>query len=288
MLLLIIKLPFVIFYEDELGYRKNGFAARDFNTVFVGSSRTKRSVIPAYFDSLTSAETDSYNFGIGAALPPYTIDECEELIRHKSSLKYVFFELSGEGYGFVPEEPWKSFSYRKYSEVLKNLPASDFAMFHNILALNIVKPKMSPSSSDYNLPLENVFKTGGFNSQAKLSSEKIEMLRRHNLQIEQEKTDSRFPLNENYWKRILRLIELAESKKIKIYFFIPPRLQSEQEVETVHPVYHKLEEKYKLGVNHYDEFFYREEGSLDDFHLNFAGAKLFTEKISEAFKNHNF
>src|SRR5688500_4384064 len=104
LILLAIKMPLVILYKDEPDYRRFIFASRDFNTVFVGSSRTKHAIIPAYFDSLTSGETKSYNFGIEGALPPYTIDECEELIRNKSSLKYLFFELSGNSYYFVPEE----------------------------------------------------------------------------------------------------------------------------------------------------------------------------------------
>ena len=79
---------------------------------------------------------------------------------------------------------------------------------------------------------------------------------------------------------------MAESKGIKIYFFIPPRLRNDQELETVFPIYQKLDKKYKLGADHFNETLYREETSLDELHLNFAGAAMFTEKASEAFNRH--
>ena len=63
-ILLLIKIPFVVFFGDrfiyqnpaarQLGlqvqYRQNEFARQDYNAVFVGSTRTALGISPAYFD----------------------------------------------------------------------------------------------------------------------------------------------------------------------------------------------------------------------------------------------
>lgn len=70
-ILIIIKAPFFYAFKSDADQLKAGLEAREFNTVFLGSSRTRAAVIPPYFDSLTEGKSDSYNFGVlgGAWLP---------------------------------------------------------------------------------------------------------------------------------------------------------------------------------------------------------------------------
>ncbi len=115
----------------------------------------------------------------------------------------------------------------------------------------------------------------------------IELSYQRNLQVEKEKKADASSLNELYWKRILKLITFAEAKQICIYFFIPPRLETDNEVRTIYPLYQKLGIKYKLNVAHYEESLFKLNTSIDEFHLNQKGRMRFTELMAEAFIKQN-
>lgn len=276
LILLLIKLVFVRFYGDqfiyedlgarvnksELEYRKKEFAAQPFDTVFIGSSRTVFSVAPAYFDSLNHKNTKSYNFGIFSGVPPHTFDWCEELIQTKPTLKYIFFELSA---GFEEPDP------------------------HENALLAFFRPSVPRTQNlkfyyGYNISLEEFINYKDTLTPLKVDSDKLQLVRSYNLQAEKKDYEAN-SLNEDYWNGISRLIALAESKQIHLYFYIPPRLESEKELKMIRPVYQKLEDKNKLSVRHYDESLYQIDNSIDLNHLNYKGAKKFTELMARAFDN---
>lgn len=65
----------------------------DFNTVFVGSSRTMRHIDPIIFDSITGL--NSFNFGIDGVGCPFNYQLCKEILDSKESehLTFMFLEL---------------------------------------------------------------------------------------------------------------------------------------------------------------------------------------------------
>jgi hypothetical protein len=69
----------------------------EYDTLFIGTSRTYRGISPAQFDEATAAAgmpTHSFNFGIDAMLPPEDAYVSEFVLRHPSkNLKWVFIEL---------------------------------------------------------------------------------------------------------------------------------------------------------------------------------------------------
>jgi hypothetical protein len=69
----------------------------DYDTLFIGTSRTYRGISPALFDELTAAAgvpTHSFNFGIDAMLPPEDAYVAEYVLRNPPrNLKWVFIEL---------------------------------------------------------------------------------------------------------------------------------------------------------------------------------------------------
>lgn len=69
----------------------------EYDTVFIGTSRTYRGISPALFDEATAAAgvpTRSFNFGIDAMLPPEDAYVAEYVLRNSSrKLKWVFIEL---------------------------------------------------------------------------------------------------------------------------------------------------------------------------------------------------
>jgi hypothetical protein len=69
----------------------------DYDTVFIGTSRTYRGVSPAIFDEMTAAAgvpTHSFNYGIDAMLPPEDAYVADYVLRNPpKNLKWVFLEL---------------------------------------------------------------------------------------------------------------------------------------------------------------------------------------------------
>jgi hypothetical protein len=326
LLLVLIKMPFVVFFDDvffyresdltkeelmrrdlisrALAYRRSEFNKQEFDTVFIGSSRAIYGIIPPYFDALTRNQTKSYNFGINYGLPPQIFDWCEELIESKASLKRVFFELSG------PLESVSAsgdFSFTgRFDQLETDLNNLVIPFFKPRLSakeykINYKKDKRAQETDfrfqnivyrdvadDYNIPLEKVFEKKNDPPNNRLSLRELELSRLRSLQVEKENYADSFDLDEDYWKRISRLIQLAESKQIRLYFFIPPRLISENELKTIYPVYQKLDAKYKFGVPHYDESLFVPDTSFDYIHLNHKGALRFTELMAETFNNRQF
>lgn len=280
-ILFIIKLSFVVYYGDkffyqsvgiggskyEVEYRRLEFAKQEFDTIFIGSSRTAFGISPSYFDYLTKGKTHSYNFGVISGMPPKTFDWCSEAIETKTSLRYVFFELSAGFIGaekqddrvltfFKPAIPHAEYENKfiKYDVPLQNIPLENF-----------LNKKDQPADSKY------------------FSSQTVQLARQRNLQIEKSSV-SLPPLNKDYWNRVTELIKLAEAKQIHLYFFIAPRIKTDREFQIIYPIYQKLENKYKLKVDHYEETLYQFDTSFDISHLNSKGAKKFTELLTESFK----
>lgn len=283
LLLLLIKAPFyyALSYKDELRFHQDAFANQQFNTVFIGSSRITHAVLPAYFDSLTGHQTRSYNFGMSGGLPPETFDWCEELMASNPSVQYVFFELSG---GFVPEfKPWTRLTLAKYLRALESLPFDKFSVYNDNLVAEFFNPHLSVGQIDYNLPPENVLENKEPFFKNKTSPQTLQRSHFYNQVVETGRFEATPSLNIEYWERVLQLIEIAESKRIHLYFFVPPRLETEREPRTVYPIYQKLDKKYKLRVAHDAEELYQDETSIDDFHLNHKGAMRFTKNMAETF-----
>lgn len=320
LILLAIKLAFVFLRGDSFVYREPAFseaemrgmidrhvdpqvrfryaeiAEESFDTVFIGTSRTNYNIAPTYFDRLTSNRTKSYNFGINGGLTPQSFDWCEELIRARPSLKYIFFELSARDVkDSLAQFSWDGLTFPAYAAKLEN--------HLNLSAVSALKPRIFPTDNqpdyrkprmifrefndDYNVPLEEFLKKTDKPAAKLVSLREIELSHRRNLAAEQSETDLNYPLDENYRNRVARLIELAESKGIRIYFYLPARL-GPAEPPAVLPIYKKLDPKYRLGVRHFDDSLYRPDASFDEFHLNHAGARRFTELLAAAFNDQNF
>lgn len=264
-----------------LFFQKSLIQKGKFNTIFIGSSRTEFGISPGYFDSLTKYHTRSYNLGIPHGLPPGTIQRCENLLQNHVSLKFIFFELSGETPTY--KRTLKDFTFRSYYQTASHWTFKQSNSFHNNSVLNVFKP----SNWMIEIPIMNN-RVNLFENSNNISAEanrvkQINLSYQRNLRVENVNNVESSPMNELYWKRILKLIALAEAKKIRIYFFIPPRIETDNEVRTIYPLYQKLDTKYKLKAAHYEESLYKINTSIDDFHLNQKGAMRFTELMAEAF-----
>jgi hypothetical protein len=81
----------------------------EFDTLFIGTSRTFRGVVPPVFDQLTAAgglPTKSYNFGVDGMFPPEDGYVAEHILRDPPrNLRWVFLEMGVFLSGFEGRPP---------------------------------------------------------------------------------------------------------------------------------------------------------------------------------------
>lgn len=286
-LLLVIKIPFIFFYESELNYRRKEFKAKNFDTVFVGSSRTMGGILPAYFDHLNQNLTLSYNFGVTAGVSNQTFDRCEEILKTRQSVKNLLVELSGGIESVqVYEEPWTNFDWQEHWRATKRLEWQKALIYNERLIVTFFKPNPSRLHVDNNISLETVLDRNN-NPEKPVPVKNISKIRQRNLMIETSDNLEELLLNEIYWNRVLKIIKLADEKGVNLRFYIPPRLETDKELELIYPIWQSLPETNKLRVNHYEDALYTDETSVDEFHLNHTGAIIFTQNVADAFRKHN-
>lgn len=83
--------------------------ADDYDTLFIGSSRVYRGIMPSLFDRLTAEAgmpTRSFNFGVDAMFPPEDAFVFERIMaQHPRRLRWVFIEMSMFQIDFDDRQP---------------------------------------------------------------------------------------------------------------------------------------------------------------------------------------
>lgn len=279
-LLITVRLGFLPFHTTELEYKERAFNDSEYTTVFIGSSRTKCGVIPAYFDHLVENAGTSFNFGVDAGLPPQTFDLGEELIDAKPLLKFVFVELSGSTELVSRNED------RLDSSIMRYMPASNLRdMSENLdrFVLSIFKPalpKRDDNIADFNAPCEARHPE----TEKNMSETEIQnAFMRSSFVESRDPLGEEFPFPAEYWARIAKFIEFAEARGISVRFFVPPRIESDEEMKTILPLYRRLSKENKIENAHNDKSIYSSGGSRDNFHLNKHAALIFTRNLAQEF-----
>lgn len=282
--LISVRIVFLPFHTNEFEHKEREFNESEYTAVFIGSSRTKCAVIPAYFDQLLESATVSFNFGTDSALPPQTFDLGEKLMDAKPSLKYVFIELSGSAELVSRNED------RFYSSIIRYMAASNLRLMSENLdrfVLEIFKPalpKRDDNIVDFNAPCESP--NGVRTPEAKKNMSETEIrdtFTRSSFLESRDPLGDEFPFPAEYWARITKFIEFAEARGISVRFFVPPRIESDEEMQKFLPLYHKLSKENKIENAHNDKSIYSSAGSRDNFHLNKHAALIFTRNLAGEF-----
>ncbi len=285
-ILALIKLSLDLFYKDELTHRREKLSEQDYNTVFIGSSRTKFAINAHYFDLLTNNRTKSYNFAIAAGLPPRTLDWGEEIINSNPSVKHIFIEISGVDSSQFELLRSARLILQDYQHETKDISLKKLSDYSDRIVMLLFKPLWQTEQANFDLTLGSAVEKNDLKSRREIPQKGLNLTKLRGLQVEN--NDVASTENEEYRREIENLLKAAESKNIKVYFFVPPRLETDNEVNTVSPIYHKIAEKYKIRAAHLDESLYTVETSHDLFHLNQTGAEIFTKKIAELFIEKSF
>lgn len=273
-LLLAVRAAVIPFYKPEYEHRADAFAKGSYSTVFVGSSRTKCGVIPAYFDQLVEDESvSSYNFGIDTGSMPTTLDWSTKLIDGNSSLKHLFIEISGSD-GVVRRD-------RGGSELgIGAKTVRDISTRVDRAVLRIFRPVLPRDVTlfDHNRPVgqlgEPCRRDGGISDTEILNaaqrSRSIEQGSGVNAEIAAE-----------YQKRITSFLDHARSRGVSVHFFVPPLIPLDKEAESIGAIYRFLPADAKLTVNR-DGPNYSRDNAADAWHLNQRGAFVFTERLASS------
>jgi len=281
-LLTVPRLIFPPFFKSEYEQRMDAFSQRPYSVVFVGTSRTKCAVIPAYFDQLMQDDgLLSYNFGIDVGLMPMTLDWTTKLIDKNPSLKHVIIEITGtyESVAIERQRPDRIEPGADKGSAILNLSSQiDNA------ALWVFKPHVPQQNImffDHNRPLDELGEP--CDRGRNISDFEVQAAIWHSRSIEQEiRIDQTKPLPEEFKARITTFLEHAKSRDVSVHFFVPPFIRRLKEREIIQMIYSFLPPENKIAVNARGPI-YSLENTADSGHLNQKGAFAFTKVLADEF-----
>lgn len=304
MLLVFFKLTSTRLVFDGSDLKKNLFETKlnnynkhHYDTVFIGSSRVYRQISPAFFDSCMNNSTHSFNFGVAGYSPQETINLLKSTILQKDPLPdLVFMEL-----WVTPNiNPSKTtFSLKTKSQQIKAdlYKFSKLGMGPSIVTMFIdEKIRSTPSqrylgrNNDGYYPLDlNLKDTELINLQTRRFNFLADAQADTNTRIYSNYSISRgYKIKKDNSDLIVKLNDLiseAAKKSVKLVFIIMPLMT--HQYEEIIPLTLELPSQNVINLADPSEFpeFYEAKFMFDNGHLNAAGARLFTEKLSIKYKD---
>ena len=286
-------------FRYEAAYKRDSLLwpiRHQVNTVFIGSSRTACSIIPAQFDSLTNHRTASFNHGLSGLFVPDTFDETCALINMDGlKVQTIFLELS-----FPPEvapvDPFdrnRPFAELMFAMDYMSSHAGGYQLPHQLTARldafitkllmlkdlvrltvhSVKKPVdenyvMTPSGYRY-------FRAGSPSDRPKAVAPAVTPFAETIPANEADTAPSVYRL------RIEQLIRLCQRKKITLYFIIPNHLM-QAEKRMLPGIYAAIPTHYRfcMPTEHNSLAQMGVQCSDDGMHLNRRGARIFTARFA--------
>lgn len=289
-----------------------------FDTVFIGTSRVFRGVMPSVFDQMNAAAgvpTKSYNFGIDGMFPPEDAFVSEHILRDPpKNLRWVFVEM-GVFLGDFEGRPAKSIrsvywhdwprtwlsmrnvlwpkkrstKWKKWFESKKGEPtAASVAMTHLeiflIHSLNIGRGASAWERVVFNRPIVREdfgALEDGFLPIPGDGIMKGDILARYEKEMaERRKTPARVvPLRPYSQESFDRVLRLAEKAGAKVIFLGAPTTGEMSGHPAQEPVVPVFDYR---DIDKYPELF-EKDARTDTAHMTPKGAELFTRRIAEDF-----
>ncbi len=308
-------------YQTRYNYFINHI--HDYNTVFWGSSRTAYHCIPLYFDSLNASKnisTRTFNLGTPGNKVIETYYQYENFLkdyaaRKGTNVKYALIEIqflepvttknltTKKGYYYMNASNFKFAA--EYLKQSKRKPATKIRVGANCLAsalqkvfgFNYIDINKEPNASLYlgknkdgYISLEDESAGAAdrhvdIEGMREIYLKDTTSLLKRKLKIEKRKdfeiTDhNKFNIPVNF-KRIASLIKRSQDSGIKLYLVIQPRVEDYNEVLAVK--YHFPGNTIELANPRQYPAFWANKYAYDVGHLNYPGARLFTNSLSGDF-----
>lgn len=307
------KAPYMHNGQFATQYQHYLTKAAQYNTVFMGSSRTYRQINPQVIDEgLSDLEIKSYNLGAHATFIPEAFYLLEMFIDSQppgTPVRYVFMELTG--INNIKLVNW--FSPQSYYYLDKDMLKLIWnTHFHNpdlsrLTALMYTYPYLQGYVLKYIVPL-SLMKTyaeadsysgeqgNGYypldvdlrqNQPEKLIARRdaflkdtMVLLERKSKQSQRKKED----ISQAYTDYLNHLIDEAEQKNIRLYYIIPPKLKYYNSLAglTGH-----VKDQRVIDMGSYEPYPHLNYAryNFDDGHFNSAGAQLYSTYLAQAIKD---
>ena len=271
-------------FVEFVGQDKN----QSINYLFIGSSRTYTAMNLETINSHLSLPPEQLKIlGISSVSFPSLYFITKEIIEKAKPNQHIFVELSSrnESFEYHPkfllEEPYTLQKYNfSVSYLLKNFSKRLETGF-NWFA------KLRPNSFDWN--------PSGFYSMEEIAERELSMKERNleMLRSSIKELDQYNPLKMKHQKTYINetkelniyvslLLEMARKKQIDLVFYPPNRL-SEQEYDTILPVFLQIPNENKINPNQNPKFkaLMNKAYLWDRGHLNRKGAKIYARIVGE-------
>ena len=291
-----------------------------YNTIFIGSSKTRYQIIPDLFDERAKEDnigTRSYNFGVQGLLPLESLHIYENLLLQDSlHLKYAFIELDWIGtVNLANLNVARTFYWLNSTNYLRSVGSivnssmpplrRAWGIFHfstdyteNVMNVGKVQEyikfrehldKQTYSKTDSNVVYDGFIplKT---NTRKAASSLYKEVFSSAKMGVENFNTLKNKRVSDPFLKRLREIIALSRQKGVTPYFVVPLQWKYYQYKELI-PVINAIEGEGAKVISLYDiekyKDVYKREHFADPNHLNAAGAGLYTEELFRSFKSQN-
>lgn len=291
----------------------------DFNTIFLGSSKTHNQIDVMLFDSLAEQSNlglRSYNFGVGGLTPPESLHIYENLLTRDSlQIKNCFIELDWIAtiryenlnavrsfYWLNPENYTSTISAIHHSQM--PFARRAWGLFH--YSLDFVENQMNIGKVDETIRFsrsrsKRVFSAADSNIVYNGYIPMKDTIRQSEDALLQEVVDAakygldNFESGTNrkasapYLQRLLDVIALSRQRGVNIYFVVPMQWKIYQYQELI-PVIKSLSAYAPVFSMFGSEKFpavYKRSHFSDPNHLNETGAKLYTSALFEMYQKFN-
>lgn len=286
----------------------------EYNTVFIGSSRTYNQVDPIVFDSITGLK--SFNLAYSAMQPFRIFDYMKEIAKKRPDLNYVFVEMSPlpRLFGsFKEAQQLHAVDKQRYETAIDFFQKNDLPQRFEFQSIKDYTKLMAYKYIGFNsakrwraifsipepregFPDRNVYETAGFFPTDSVANPNAPLRKRQRYfqahPEEMKKYDHSTQKNDfnkerdNFTDEWLKAIDYF-SDDTQVILLIPPRNPWNSIAQTT-KLKHFLEEE---GINIYDysdsgEYpaLYEPINSNDEAHLNLRGATIYTQLLANKFK----
>jgi hypothetical protein len=278
----------------DITYKTDQLMEAGVNTLFLGTSRIKRGIIPAVIDSICPG-LNTYNFGENHFAFPYSCKWVEDHLANLPDLKVLAIELTGVGEKILDLKTWLPYATTCLDPTNGwDYEQKIFATLRECIIEDYLSPLPNINSflQGRHLPKKGAGMDGDFSVPSDVLTSK-----EHNLSLVQtnkltqgavalQNTDDSKALAapSAYRSSIDRLMQQCEAANVQLVLLVPPLFSEEQEVDVYQRLisYVVLKGIPLLSIDHPSLY----EGShrYDYRHFNQRGARLYSEEVGKALK----
>ena len=316
--LLLVLWPSSYCWGNPVANTKNEYFVKhnEFNTIFIGTSKTCNQADVATFDSLTDGRTKSFNFGVAGVCAQEILYFADNLIELNKNIKYAFVEIydidlidlenlntttvkyhyNFDVWTFTVNSMWHSnfgFVNKLQSTGISSIAFVEwlfkFDMLKDVIAYNSSLGKeagdlginhtgfMPRSGEELNFPDQPESRREYLLDTA--SDRRMETATRRIFN-----SYKTLKFNAPYFNKLQALVSRLESKKVHVFLVMAPRINDAQ-LSNILPVFMKIDgcSKINLADPWTNHEFYEMQYSFDARHLNLTGSEIYTQRLAEAF-----